>query len=93
MSGTPLPTSAAGDALAVTQAKEDLAKRLSVNPNDIELVSFQTVTWPNGSLGCPQPGMLYTQALVEGYLIRLGASGRVYEYHGPRAGAPFLCDK
>ncbi len=93
MSGTPIATSGAGDALQVTQAKQDLAKRLSVNPNDIELVSFQPMTWPDSSLGCPQPGMLYTQALVEGYLIRLRVSGRVYEYHGSRTGEPLLCEK
>ncbi len=93
MSASPAPTSPASETVEVTQAKQDLAQRLSVNSSQIELVSFQSITWPDGSLGCPQPGMLYTQALVEGYLIQLRAAGRVYEYHGARAGAPFLCEK
>ena len=33
----------------------------------------EAVTWADGSLGCPEPGMKYTMALVPGYRI---ASGR-----------------
>ena len=77
----------------VTEAKQDLAKRLSVNPDQIELVSFTPVTWPDGSMGCPEPGMMYTQVLVEGYRIQLRSGGRVYEYHGGGTRAPFLCAK
>ena len=29
------------------------------------------MTWTDGSLGCPQKGMSYTQALVEGELLLL----------------------
>lgn len=93
LSATPAPTSPAPETALVTQAKQDLAKRLSTESSQIELVSFQPVTWPDGSLGCPQPGMLYTQALVEGYRIQLRVAGRVYEYHGAGTGAPVLCEK
>ncbi len=75
----------------VAQAKNDLAQRLAIDVGQIELVEVATVTWPDGSLGCPQPGMMYTQVQVDGLLIRFRAGGRIYEYHGGGARAPFLC--
>ncbi len=77
----------------VEQAKADLARRTGLATDQIAVLAAQSVTWPDGSLGCPQPGMAYTQVQVDGLLIRLRAGGRDYEYHsgGPRA--PFLCEK
>lgn len=76
----------------VEQARQDLSKRLSIDPGKIELLEASAVTWRDGSLGCPQPGMMYTQALVEGYRIKLSAAGKVYEYHGGGSRPPFLCE-
>ena len=53
--------------------------------------SIDSVTWRDGSLGCPQPGRLYTQALVPGYRIRIEAGGQVLDYHAGRSGQPVLC--
>ncbi len=78
---------------AVTIAKEDLSKRLSVSTDQIEVVSAEPVSWPDGSLGCPQPGMMYTQMVVDGLRIRLRARGTIYEYHSGGNRAPFLCEK
>ena len=77
----------------VAQAKADLAAALSVAIETIDLVKFREVVWPDSSLGCPQPGLLYTQALAPGYRIGLRAGGRPYEYHGARGGKPFRCSK
>ena len=93
LNATPNPTSPPTEMAQVTQAKQDLSKRLSVSLDQIELVNFTPVTWPDGSLGCPEPGMMYTQVLVEGYRIQLRSGGRVYEYHGGGTRAPFLCAK
>ena len=54
----------------VAQAQADLARRLHIEGNDMTLVDVQSVTWPDGGLGCPQPGMEYTQVQVDGLLIR-----------------------
>ena len=77
----------------VDQAVADLATRLKIDAASIVTVSAQAVSWPDGSLGCPQPGMVYTQVMVDGALIQLSANGTTYSYHsgGPRA--PFLCQK
>ena len=66
-------------------------RRLGVDPGELEVVSVEEVTWPDGSLGCPEPGMSYTQALVEGSKVVLGHDGRVYVYHAGDDDQPFLC--
>jgi hypothetical protein len=66
----------------VTAAVEDLAGRLGIEPDAVTVVAAQAVTWSDGSLGCPEPGMMYTQVLVDGTLVVLEAGGRRYEYHG-----------
>ena len=76
----------------VTKAKEDLANRLSVEMDQISLLEVRQVTWPDSSLGCPQPGMAYAQALQEGLLIRLGVDQDMYFYHSGETGDPFLCE-
>ena len=76
----------------VVFATQDLANRLKISPEMIELVNITQVIWRDGSLGCPQPGMLYTQALVNGLCIRLCTGGIIYHYHCSRNGKPFLCE-
>ena len=76
----------------VSQAALDLARRLKVAADEIELLTVEAVTWPDGSIGCPQPDQLYTQALVEGHRIVLGYGERVYLYHTGGDVAPFLCE-
>jgi hypothetical protein len=82
----PPPTSGAAAAVA------DLAGTLGVDPGSVEVVSVEEVTWRDGSLGCAQEGMRYTQALVDGSRIVLRVDGTEYEYHAGR-GAPFHCPR
>lgn len=77
----------------VAQAIHDLAAQTGANPDDINVVVHEEVTWRDGSLGCPKPGMNYTQALVEGYRIVLHADGEEFTYHGQRGKPPFRCDR
>jgi len=76
----------------VVQAQADLAQRLAIPLGQIELVAVQSVTWPDASLGCPQPGMGYLQVQVDGLLIRLRAGSRLYEYHSGGSRPLFLCE-
>ena len=50
----------------------------------------KNVTWPDGSLGCPEPGNSYTQALVEGYQIGLRHDDRFFDYRGADGDDPFI---
>jgi hypothetical protein len=87
----PLPASA-GLRQLIETARQDLATRLGIDPGQIDLVEFQAVVWPDGSLGCPQPGVAYSQVQVEGLLIRLRAQDHVYAYHSGGGRALFLCE-
>ena len=69
--------------------RADATKRLGgVRPADPQV---QALNWPDGSLGCPQPGRLYTQALVRGYLVVFTERGAVLRYHASARGAWLLC--
>jgi hypothetical protein len=76
----------------IAQARQDIANRLAIPPQQIELVDAQMVVWPDASLGCPQPGMAYAQVQQDGLRIRLRAGGQIYEYHSGGSRAPFLCE-
>src|SRR5690606_11134646 len=39
----------------------DAAVRAGTDPAEITVIRGESVTWPDGSLGCPEPGMMYTQ--------------------------------
>jgi hypothetical protein len=77
----------------VDQAVADLATHLSVDASTISVISAKSVTWPDGSVGCPQPGMMYTQVTVDGALVQLGVAGTTYSYHSGGSRSQFLCQK
>jgi len=75
----------------VRAAREDAARRTGVAADALTLVSAEAVTWSDGSLGCPQPDVLYTQALVPGYRVRLRGPAGEMDYHASARGALVLC--
>ena len=77
----------------VTKAVQDLSQRLGIDVDQIKVTSAEMVVWPDASLGCPQPDMVYTQVPVDGTLILLSVAGKVYEYHGGGWTDPFLCEQ
>jgi hypothetical protein len=74
-------------------AIDDLAQRVGVDPTAIEVTAYQSVTWRDGSLGCPQPDMLYTMALVPGRRMVLTVDGKDYAYHADRTSDFRYCAK
>lgn len=75
----------------VTLALTDAAGRTGRERSSLEVVSAQAVTWPDGSIGCPRPGMQYPQVLVPGFRIRIRAGSELLDYHAGRSGPPFHC--
>jgi hypothetical protein len=69
----------------------DLATRTGGPPRSITVVRAEAVTWKDGSLGCPEPGMAYTQALVDGYHVVLDVGGQEYDYRVGSGAAVKLC--
>ena len=76
----------------VEEVRADLAGRLGIDLSEIAVLEAESVVWPNGSLGCPRPGMVYPQVQVDGVRIRLRAQDREYAYHGGGSRSPFLCE-
>jgi hypothetical protein len=77
----------------VQAAIADAAVRFGVAESEVAVAGALRVVWSDGSLGCPEDGMMYTQALVEGYLLTLEVEGRRVDYHGENGQPPFLCER
>ena len=74
-------------------AKKDLAQRLDVSPDSVVLSGARRVTWRSGALGCPEPGMNYTEALVSGSVIYLQVDNMTHAYHAKFGSKPFYCPR
>ena len=81
----------AGSAAPTRAALADAARRTGLPAAQIMLLSAERVIWSDGSLGCPQPGMVYTMALVPGYRIRVQSGAKLLDYHAGVRGVPMLC--
>jgi hypothetical protein len=57
----------------------------------VQVVKTEAVTWRDGSLGCPEPGRMYTQALVKGWRIRIDVGSAQFVYHASAAGRWLWC--
>jgi hypothetical protein len=75
----------------VSHARSDLARRMEIDEAGVTVIDAGFVTWPNSALGCPESDMMYTQALVPGYRIRLRADGTLHHYHGANDRPPSHC--
>ncbi|WP_298752643.1 hypothetical protein [uncultured Serinicoccus sp.] len=87
-----LPLGAVPDAVLqrsdVQEAVEAEAERAGVEPEAVTIAGYADVTWSDGSIGCPKPGMMYTQALVPGHQLVLEVDGSYASYHAAE-GKPF----
>jgi len=75
----------------VEYSMNDLAQRLDVPLDTVVLSGARQVTWRSGALGCPEPGMNYTDALVHGAVIYLQVDNMTHAYHAKIGGEPFYC--
>lgn len=75
----------------IEQAILDLANRTGVAVDAITVKEARAVQWGSGAMGCPKPGMNYTQALIPGMRVLLEADGTIYYYHGDRKNSLFFC--
>lgn len=70
----------------------DASQRTGVAIDELEITTAVAETWTDGSLGCPEPGMVYTQALVDGYQVVIDAAGESLDYRVGSGGAFILCE-
>jgi hypothetical protein len=77
----------------VAKLRTDLAKRVGdASAASARVVRAGAVNWPNGAMGCPQPGRMYTQAIVPGYEVDFDVAGKVYSYRAATRGFFMLCE-
>jgi hypothetical protein len=76
---------------AVQSALKDAALRTGVAVDHLKVIAAERMTWLDGSLGCPDPDLMYTQQLVPGYRIRIEADGKTLDYHADTRGTLVLC--
>lgn len=95
---TPAPDATTADvrvrsqlAAMVEAALAAAAEKTGVPRSDLKVVSSASVVWADGSIGCPEPGMSYTMALVPGYRIIIDAHGETLDYHATGRGYLILC--
>ena len=74
----------------VSLAKADLSRRLKVNRAEITLEKTIPTTWPDASLGCPEPDGVYAQALTSGYILLLACGENTYEYRADSTGQTLI---
>jgi len=66
---------------AAAYAVRDLAEKLNIPAGDVRVAESDEMTWPDTSLGMPEPGRMYAQILTDGFRVVLEAAGKRYEYH------------
>ncbi len=76
----------------IEMVKADLAQRLSLTAEQINVVDSVEVEWSDSSLDCPQPDLLYTQVITPGFRIVLEVNGQQYEYHSNRDAYFVYCE-
>jgi hypothetical protein len=89
-SGAPEP-GAVPDAL-LQQVIAAAAADAGVEPADVVVISTEAVAWNDGSLGCPKPGVMYIQQIIQGYRVIVEAGGDRYDYRAGSSGAPKRCE-
>lgn len=90
---TVTPVSVPSEAAAVVNAALiDAATHLGVSQDQLRIDQVQPQQWPDASLGCPQPGQLYSQVVTPGYLIIVSSKdGKQLEYHADARSRVTLC--
>ena len=98
-SDTPAPTSTPQTSRIESQVPKGIldpilkeaAKLANVPPQQLVIVRAEAVVWNDGSLGCPEPGMEYAQALINGFWVVISGAGQTYDFRVGRDGNFRLC--
>ena len=69
---------------AVEKAKSDLAKRLDLPKDEINVTSVTDRDFPDMSLGSPEKGEMSAQMISTGWEIKLGAGGKNFDYRADK---------
>jgi hypothetical protein len=68
-----------------------IARELGVKDHGVTLVTLTPEVWPDASLGCPQPDMVYAQVMTPGFVIEVEVNGERLEFHADEQGNVARC--
>jgi hypothetical protein len=71
---------------------DDAASRTGVARDAITVQEAEAMTWTTGALGCPSPGVMYTQALVNGWRVIVVAGTKRIDYRVSAPGRFRVCE-
>lgn len=69
------------------RARAAVAARLNVPADDVTVVSSTARDFPDSSLDCPEPDMMYQQVITPGHQVIVEAEGRRFDVRVAGAGA------
>lgn len=94
VSGLGPASSPTPDSQAVVAAVQQAAAvQVGASPADVHVEQVEAHQWGDSSLGCPRPGLQYSQVVTDGYLIVVSAGGKTLEYHSDARGRVVLCQE
>ena len=86
------PTLATPDAdVEAGPALSAIASELGVPRDALNVVELTPQIWPDTSLGCPRPDMLYAQVITPGFRIVVDVNGERVEFHADERGTIVRC--
>lgn len=94
------PVPSTSDAPVTGEVPQELLDRILADASDrsgvpvdrIGVTQAEAVEWSDGSLGCPEPGQMYTQAIEPGYHVLLDADGVELDYRATVRGNFRVCE-
>ena len=69
---------------AVENARNDLARRLKINADEVKQKSVEDSDFPDMALGAGEDGEMSGQMITKGWRIKLEAQGKTYEYRADK---------
>ena len=80
-------------AALIDEILADAAERTGASVDGMTVVQAEATVWNDGSLGCPERGMTYTQALVNGFHVIVTALDQQLDYRTSGVDWFVLCEK
>jgi hypothetical protein len=71
---------------AVLEAATWLSQELGISVENVEIVEFEQVEWPDACLGVPQEGQACAQVITPGFRVTLEVNGQQYELRSDQEG-------
>jgi hypothetical protein len=96
----PSPAAPAGESIPISAMPRevrravvaDAARRFKVAQNAVVLARAEKMHWSDASLGCPEPGRQYAQAIVPGFRVAAKTAEGEFLYHTDAHGRVLVCE-